>query len=161
MCRSDQSADIFSYGIVVWELITQEPPKRGVLRDFRVSTPCWACCHNCVRYHCNIAANPTKRTHVRWRHLNDFCMCIIKIHQNNSRHLLPAHVTIARSSWQVKAHVAVLSNQYFLLGLQIPQECPQAVSDMVVACLSQQPSSRPTAQQIINAIETSMADNPA
>ena len=37
-CRSDQRADIFSYGVVLWELITQERPERGALRDFKVNT---------------------------------------------------------------------------------------------------------------------------
>ena len=36
--RADQRAEIFSYGVVVWELITQEHPERGVLRDFQVHT---------------------------------------------------------------------------------------------------------------------------
>lgn len=36
-CRSDQRADIFSYGVVLWELITQERPERGALRDFKVN----------------------------------------------------------------------------------------------------------------------------
>ena len=47
------------------------------------------------------------------------------------------------------------------LDLQVPQECPKAVSDMVDACCSQQPSDRPTAQQIIYVIECSIADHPA
>lgn len=41
-CRSDQRADIFSYGVVVWELITQEHPQRGMLRPLQVITiPSW------------------------------------------------------------------------------------------------------------------------
>ena len=51
-----------------------------------------------------------------------------------------------------------------LLGLQVPQECSQAVSDMVTACLHRDPSKRPVAQQIIYVIESSIvsiADNAA
>ena len=54
-----------------------------------------------------------------------------------------------------------LFKRILLLGLQVPQECPQAVSDMVFACLKRDPSCRPTAQQIIHVIENSMADNQA
>ncbi|KAL3150423.1 hypothetical protein ABBQ32_000259 [Trebouxia sp. C0010 RCD-2024] len=79
MCqRSDQRADIFSYGVLLWELITQETPQRGNLRD-----------------------------------------------------------------------------------LQIPQECPQEISDMVAACTSQLASDRPTAQQIIRVMESSMINHQA
>ncbi len=35
-CRCDEKADIFSYGVVLWELITQQHPRRGCLRDFQV-----------------------------------------------------------------------------------------------------------------------------
>ncbi len=35
-CRCDEKADIFSYGVVVWELITQQPPRRGRLRELQV-----------------------------------------------------------------------------------------------------------------------------
>ena len=41
---------------------------------------------------------------------------------------------------------------------QIPQECPQVVSDLVAACTSQLPGDRPTTQQIISVIESSMAN---
>ncbi|KAL3150426.1 hypothetical protein ABBQ32_000262 [Trebouxia sp. C0010 RCD-2024] len=77
MCkRSDQRADIFSYGVLLWELITQEQvPQRGEMRDF-----------------------------------------------------------------------------------QIPEECPQAISDMVMACHSEKPDDRPTTQEIIRVIESSIAD---
>ena len=37
--RSDHRADIFSYGVVLWELITQEHPMRGEMRDLQVSSP--------------------------------------------------------------------------------------------------------------------------
>ena len=36
MCRCDERADIFSYGVVLWELITQEQARRGHLREFQV-----------------------------------------------------------------------------------------------------------------------------
>lgn len=36
VCRCNEKADIFSYGIVLWEIITQETPQRGTLRDIRV-----------------------------------------------------------------------------------------------------------------------------
>jgi len=35
-CRCDEKADIFSYGVVLWELITQEHPRRGRLRELQV-----------------------------------------------------------------------------------------------------------------------------
>ena len=38
-CRCDERADVFSLGVVLWELITQEPPRRGMLRDIMVSIP--------------------------------------------------------------------------------------------------------------------------
>lgn len=44
-----------------------------------------------------------------------------------------------------------------LLGVQVPQECPQAVSDIVVGALRRDPKDRPTAQEIICVIESSMA----
>ncbi|KAL3150425.1 hypothetical protein ABBQ32_000261 [Trebouxia sp. C0010 RCD-2024] len=75
---NDQRADIFSYGVLLWELITQEKPLRGNLRD-----------------------------------------------------------------------------------LQIPQECPQVISDIVTACTRQLASDRPTAQQIIRVMESSMIDTHA
>ena len=42
--------------------------------------------------------------------------------------------------------------------LQVPQECPQVISDMVALCMSQEPGDRPTAQQIICIIESTMAN---
>jgi len=36
VCRCNEKADIFSYGVVLWEIITQETPQRGTLRDIRV-----------------------------------------------------------------------------------------------------------------------------
>jgi hypothetical protein len=36
--RCNEKADIFSYGIVLWEIITQETPQRGTLRDIQVCT---------------------------------------------------------------------------------------------------------------------------
>lgn len=39
-CRCDAKADVFSYGVVLWELITQEQPQRGHLRDIEVPTEC-------------------------------------------------------------------------------------------------------------------------
>ena len=53
------------------------------------------------------------------------------------------------------------SQDVVLLGLQVPQECSKAVSDMVEACLDQRPSVRPTSQQMICVIEASIADNAA
>lgn len=47
---------------------------------------------------------------------------------------------------------------YCFVVLQVPQECPQVISDVVAACTSQLPVDRPTAQQIIYVIESSMAD---
>ncbi|DBB12705.1 TPA: hypothetical protein ACH3X3_005482 [Trebouxia sp. C0006] len=73
--RCDERADIFSFGVVVWELITQKHARRGQLREFKV-----------------------------------------------------------------------------------PEECPQAVSDMVCACLDQQAAKRPTAQHIFQVIQTSIQD---
>lgn len=55
MCRSDQRADIFSYGVLLWELITQETPQRGNLRDLQVRTLSKpisrACCYTCGTAH--------------------------------------------------------------------------------------------------------------
>ena len=42
--------------------------------------------------------------------------------------------------------------------VQVPEECPQAVSDMVYACLDQQAAKRPTAQHIFQVIQTSIKD---
>ena len=42
--------------------------------------------------------------------------------------------------------------------VQVPEECPQAVSIMVCACLDQQPANRPTAQHIFQVIQTSIQD---
>lgn len=38
--RCDERADVFSLGVVLWELITQEPPRRGMLRDIMVPEEC-------------------------------------------------------------------------------------------------------------------------
>lgn len=35
-CRCDEKADIFSYGVVLWELITEQHPRRGCLRELQV-----------------------------------------------------------------------------------------------------------------------------
>ena len=44
------------------------------------------------------------------------------------------------------------------VSVQVPEECPQAVSDMVYACLDQQAAKRPTAQHIFQVIQTSIKD---
>ena len=41
--RCKEAADIYSYGVVLWEIITQETPQRGNLRDIEVSLECCAC----------------------------------------------------------------------------------------------------------------------
>ena len=41
--RCKEAADIYSYGVVLWEIITQETPQRGNLRDIEVSFECCAC----------------------------------------------------------------------------------------------------------------------
>lgn len=38
--RCNEKADIFSYGVVLWEIITQETPQRGTLRDIKVPAEC-------------------------------------------------------------------------------------------------------------------------
>ena len=32
--------DIYSYGVLLWEIVTQEVPSRGQLRDFKVPEEC-------------------------------------------------------------------------------------------------------------------------
>ena len=32
--------DMYSYGVLLWELVTQETPSRGQLRDFRIPKEC-------------------------------------------------------------------------------------------------------------------------
>lgn len=44
-------------------------------------------------------------------------------------------------------------------GLQVPEDCPQAVSDLVFACLHQHAANRPDALQIIQILQSSIADN--
>ena len=43
--------------------------------------------------------------------------------------------------------------------MQVPEECPQAVSELVNACLEQEAANRPTAQQIIHVIQTHIGQN--
>lgn len=38
--RCNEKADIFSYGVLLWEIITQEAPRRGHLLDFKVPQEC-------------------------------------------------------------------------------------------------------------------------
>ncbi|DBA88396.1 TPA: hypothetical protein ACH3X2_004890 [Trebouxia sp. C0005] len=71
--KCNEKADIFSYGIVLWEIITQETPQRGTLRD-----------------------------------------------------------------------------------IQVPEECPQAIADLVDRCLNESPAARPTAQQIFDIISSTL-----
>lgn len=42
--------DVYSYGVVLWELVTNELPQRGHMRDVRVPDEC------APRYHSNIAS---------------------------------------------------------------------------------------------------------
>lgn len=35
--RCSEKVDIFSYGILLWEIISQETPQRGMLRELKVS----------------------------------------------------------------------------------------------------------------------------
>ena len=51
----------------------------------------------------------------------------------------------------------LMCNHDVCVQLQVPEECPQVVSDLVIACTSQKPSDRPTSQQIISIIEASLA----
>ncbi len=37
--RVNEKADCFSYGVVLWEIATQERPLRGQLRDLRCAPP--------------------------------------------------------------------------------------------------------------------------
>ena len=39
-CRAEYSADIYSFGVVLWEMCTKEMPIRGALRDVRVPEEC-------------------------------------------------------------------------------------------------------------------------
>lgn len=79
----------------------------------------------------------------------------------NNVTLLPIVASIPTASGRLCYEMVILkkgkANMLFLLGLQVPQECPQAVSDMVFACLNADPDKRPSAQQIIHVIEASIA----
>ena len=37
--KCNEVADIFSYGVLLWELVTAENPRRGKLRDVRCCSP--------------------------------------------------------------------------------------------------------------------------
>ena len=187
ICRSDQRADIFSYGVVAWELITQEHLRqRGVLRDFQVNTQ-WhltsqVCCCTCLTALPTTSQTDEHHVHDEY-HAKQAQYCRRSVqklydgyHQNGCIECTRTNMSFKRYTGEggyvgISAQAfcipmlcgckGVWFNQVFVLVLQIPQECPQAVSDMVFACLSGNPGHRPTAQEIIQVIECSMADNSA
>ncbi len=40
--------------------------------------------------------------------------------------------------------------------VQVPEECPQAIADLVDTCLNESPAARPTAQQIFDIISSTL-----
>ena len=80
--RCNEKADIFSYGIVLWEIITQETPQRGTLREIQVSNVVQNCVASCqylqqscaARIQCMLAANFFLTLHV-------LCRCQKSVHR--------------------------------------------------------------------------------
>ncbi len=57
--------------------------------------------------------------------------------------------------WEIITHQQPARGQ--LRDLQIPQDCPQAISDLHEACLASDPAYRPSAAQAVKVIQLSMS----
>ena len=218
-CRCNEKADIFSYGIVLWEIITQETPQRGTLRDIQVytfsSVFCSFLCISVIYHsfcghifiaagvHCRDVVLVTKLQRysahlhhmaphggpnvqrrcmmllfmlcVSWQHafmvtcglasgraLSDvsFPGVFLRGLSPGSGTWCPEYCPVTGpvgAVWvQIVPLAHVLKADQLIILVQVPEECPQAIADLVDTCLNESPAARPTAQQIFDIISSTL-----
>ena len=60
----------------------------------------------------------------------------------------------------ITARSVLISVTGFLMLPRVPEECPQAIVDLYLACISLQPGKRPNAAEVMQAIESAMLTIP-
>jgi len=162
-CRCNEKADIFSYGVVLWEIITQEPPRRGHLRDLEV---CSCTVHtmppaqsvSCLLLHTLSKFICPQSFCQQFEIMPGYFPCQLACcsfpaakMQHCEKHESP--IWHHHNAWQ---HSLLA---YMKGSLQVPQECPQEVADLVDACLDLCADRRPTADDITDVIYQSAQAN--
>lgn len=115
--------DIYSFGVILWELVTGDSPQRGRMRAIK----CVAFVHAYFMFHVSVAA---------------CCTAMQTLLHVTGPHVMLQPLVDARSR-------SVCMFSCFPMCYRVPEECPPGVADLVNACMERDASIRPSAAEIV------------